>query len=215
MSTPLTTSMNRRSAIKWVLAAAATMTVFDRFSRSADVAPQTAAKGYGPDPDLMKAYLPGDLWPLTFTPQQRRLAITLCDLMIPSDDTSPKASDLKVHDFIDEWISSPYPGQAGDRKIILEGMMWIDAESSRRYGVPFADAKLQQQTAVLDDICDPARALPENKSAVSFFKRYRDLTAGGYYTTPEGMAAIGYVGNVPLASYDGPPPEVLKKIGLL
>jgi len=191
------------------------LTVFDRLSRSADAVPLTKAKGYGPDPDLMKAYLPGDLWPLTFTPQQRRLAITLCDLMIPADDNSPKASDLKVHDFIDEWISSPYPGQAGDRKTILEGMTWIDAESSRRHGGPFADAKPEQQTALLDDICDPARALPENKMAVSFFKRYRDLTAGGYYTTPEGMTAIGYVGNVPLPSYDGPPPEVLKKIGLL
>ena len=141
MNTPLATSIDRRSAIKWVLAATATLTVFDRFSRSADTVPPTTAKGYGPDPDLMKAYLPGDLWPLTFTPQQRRLAITLCDLMIPADDNSPKASDLKVHDFIDEWISSPYPGQAGDRKTILEGMTWIDAESSRRYGGPFASAK--------------------------------------------------------------------------
>jgi hypothetical protein len=94
-------------------------------------------------------------------------------------------------------------------------MAWIDGESNRRYGRAFADGVLGQQTGILDDICDPAKAKPEYKSAVTFFKKYRDLTAGGYYTTPEGMKALGYVGNVPLATFDGPPPEVLKKLGLL
>jgi hypothetical protein len=28
------------------------------------------------------------------------------------------------------------------------------------------------------------------------------------------MKDIGYVGNVPLASFDGPPTEVLRKLGL-
>jgi hypothetical protein len=215
MNSNLPTPMDRRAAIKWMLTAAASVTVLNQFTRGADGAAAAKPKGYGPDPDLIKTYKPGDLWPLTFNEQQRRLAIALCDLMIPADDISPKASDLKVHDFIDEWVSSPYPGQAGDRKTILEGMAWMDAESNRRYGRNFADLVLVQQTAIFDDICDSAKAKPEHKSAVTFFKKYRDLTAGGYYTTPEGMKAIGYVGNVPLASFDGPPPEVLKKIGLL
>ena len=55
---------------------------------------------------------------------------------------------------------------------------------------------------------------PEFATASQFFKKFRDLTAGGYYTTPEGMKDIGYVGNVPLATFDGPPPEVLRKLGL-
>ena len=33
---------------------------------------------------------------------------------------------------------------------------------------------------------------------------------GGYYTTNEGAQEVGYVGNVALAKFDGPPPEVLK-----
>jgi hypothetical protein len=40
------------------------------------------------------------------------------------------------------------------------------------------------------------------------------LTVGGFYTTPEGMRDLGYVGNVALARFDGPPPEVLRKVGL-
>jgi hypothetical protein len=46
------------------------------------------------------------------------------------------------------------------------------------------------------------------------FARYRDLTAGGFYTTPQGRKDVRYVGNVPLPRFDGPPPEVLKRVGL-
>ncbi len=55
---------------------------------------------------------------------------------------------------------------------------------------------------------------PGLEKPAAFFTRYRDLTAIGFYTTPIGMKDIGYRGNVPLASYDGPPKEVLAKIGL-
>jgi hypothetical protein len=75
------------------------------------------AKGYGPDPSMVKIYQPGDVWPLTLTEPQRRTTRALCDLIIPADDTSPSASAVGVPDFIDEWISSPYPAQAGDRRI--------------------------------------------------------------------------------------------------
>ena len=51
-------------------------------------------------------------------------------------------------------------------------------------------------------------------AAARFFARYRDLTAGGFYTTPEGMKDIGYTGNVQLASYPGPSPAALKQLGL-
>ncbi|HYP15660.1 MAG TPA: hypothetical protein VEQ65_00505, partial [Opitutus sp.] len=59
-----------------------------------------------------------------------------------------------------------------------------------------------------------ANAKPEFKQPAAFFARFRDLTAGGFYTTPQGMKDLGYIGNVPLPSFDGPPPELLKKLGL-
>ena len=55
---------------------------------------------------------------------------------------------------------------------------------------------------------------PEHKKAATFFKRFRDLTAGGYFTTPEGSKALGYVGNMPSATFEGPPVEALKHVGL-
>jgi len=204
--------LDRRTTLKWMLTAAASLTVRDDRLGAAPAAIQ--AKGYGTDPSMVKIYKPGDVWPLTLTDPQRRTAIALCDVIIPAADTSPSASAVGVPDFIDEWVSSPYPAQAGDRTTVLTGLDWIEAEAQRRFKTPFATLQHDQQTAICDDICDPKKAKPEHKKAVSFFKRYRDLTAGGYYTTPEGMKAIGYVGNVPSLTFDGPPIEALKHVGL-
>ena len=38
--------------------------------------------------------------------------------------------------------------------------------------------------------------------------------AGGYYSTREGWQAIGYVGNVALGAFAGPPREVRERLGL-
>ncbi|HBJ82328.1 MAG TPA: Tat pathway signal protein [Verrucomicrobiales bacterium] len=203
--------MDRRVAIQWMLTAAATVAVRDPQAWAAEL--PITAKGYGTDPSMVKIYQPGDVWPLTFSEPQKRAARALCDVIIPADDTSPSASAVGVPDFIDEWISSPYPAQAGDRPIILDGLKWIDEEAKRRFQKTFADLTLEQQTAICDDLAT-GQPKPEHKKAASFFKRFRDLTAGGYYTTPEGMKAIGYVGNVPSATFDGPPVEALKHVGL-
>jgi hypothetical protein len=71
-----------------------------------------------------------------------------------------------------------------------------------------------QIKAICDDICYAPKAKPEFKQAASFFSKMRDLTAGGFYSTPEGWKDLGYIGNVPLAEFLGPPPEVLKHLGL-
>ena len=208
--------MDRRAAIKWMATAAAAVTLLDgTASFAADAAgPATTAKGYGTDPDLLRDYKAGDLWPLTFNAAQRTTAAALCDTIIPADAKGPSASSVKVQDFIDEWISAPYPGHGGDKRTVLEGLAWLEAESQKRFQSAFANLVAGQKNAICDDICYVANAKPEFRTGAQFFKRFRDLTAGGYYTTPEGMKDIGYIGNVPLDKFEGPPPEVLKKLGL-
>src|SRR5258708_147391 len=204
--------MDRRTALKWMLAAAATTALAPRFARGQTGVP--AAKGYGADPDVMKHYRPGELWPLAYTDAQRRTAAALCDIIIPADAESPAASTVGVADFLDEWISAPYPDQQEDRGIVLPGLAWIDGEATRRFSQPFAALADAQKTVICDDICHTVKAKPEFKKAAKFFATYRDLTAGGFYTTPQGRKDLRYVGNTPLATFDGPPPEVLRQAGL-
>ena len=205
--------MDRRSAIKWMLTAAASVAIMDRAAVAAEGA-ATSAVGYGTDPDLTKIYKSGDVWALSFNAQQRKTATALCDVIIPADDKSPAASKVGVPDFIDEWISAPYPGHSDDKTTVLEGLKWIDAEAQKRFDRHFSALSVQQQHAICDDICAYGKAKPAFKQAAQFFRKFRDLAAGGFYSTPEGMKDIGYVGNVPTATFAGPTPEALKHLGL-
>lgn len=212
MNSNQTNRLPRREAIKWVLAASAAFSLLDWRTFGAAAGPP---KGYGLDPNLLESYNPGDLWPLTLTGDQRHTAAALCDVIIPADDKSPAASQLQVVDFIDEWISAPYDEQQQQRDTVVNGLIWLESESQKRFKNSFAQLSESQQHAICDDICFTPKAAPEFRSAATFFAVFRDLTTGGFYTTPAGWKDIGYLGNVALAHFDGPPPEVLKYVGLM
>ena len=193
--------LDRRTAIKWVLGASAALRLPSASFDALAAAP--TAQGYGKDPNLMKVYAAGDLWPLTLSKEQRATAAALCDLIIPADDTSPAASSVGVVDFLDEWISAPYPEHAVDRKTVLDGLSQIEGEAQRRFKTAFAKLSTTQLSTIADAMVkDP------------FFERYRALTAGGFYTTPVGVKDLKYVGNVAMATFEGPTQDVLKRLGL-
>ncbi len=207
--------MDRREVLRWMASATAAISALDLRALRQDPEPRPAAPtGYGSDPAVNAFHEPGAFWPLTFTAAQRRCASALCDCIIPADARSPAASEVRVPDFIDEWVSAPYPRQQQDRAVVLHGLGWLDGAAAERFGRPFADLDGAQQRAICDDICSVARAKPELRAAAEFFALFRNLTAGAFYSTRVGMADVGYVGNAPRAAFAGPPPEVLAKLGL-
>ncbi|MHB8813688.1 MAG: gluconate 2-dehydrogenase subunit 3 family protein [Steroidobacteraceae bacterium] len=217
---------DRRTTIKLVLAAAAAMPALRARANYNDALEPGASppgnlrqfeptmQGYGPDPDLIKAYEKGAFWPLTMTAQQRELAAALSDLIIPADEHSPSASAVGVVDFLDEWISAPYPQQREDRDTVLNGFTWLDGEAQHRSQQPFAKLHEAQQRAICDRICDARRAVAGLQGAAQFFAKYRNLTAAGFYTTLAGRKDLQYIGNVALTHFDGPSVELLKRLGL-
>ena len=217
---------DRRTTIKLIIAAAASMPALRARANYNDhlepgaTGPQPLREfeptmhGYGPDPDLIKAYEKGAFWPLTLNASQRQLAASLSDLIIPADEHSPAASAVGVVDFIDEWISAPYPKQREDRDTVLNGFVWLDGEARHHYEQPFAKLREAQQRAICDRICNLSRASRELQGPAQFFATYRNLTAAGFYTTLAGRKDIQYIGNVALTHFDGPPVELLRKLGL-
>jgi Gluconate 2-dehydrogenase subunit 3 len=204
--------MDRRTTMKWMLAASAAWPLLARHAAGAELT--ATAQGYGTDPNLLTVYHPGDLWPLVLTAAQRKLAGVVADLIIPADERSPSASAVGVVEFIDEWVSAPYPRNQGDRRIVLDGFKWLDAEGARRFGRAFTELDGGEQRAICDEICDESRAAGASRDAARFFALYRDLTAGGFYSSPVGRKDLGYIGNVPQGRFDGPPPELLKNLNL-
>jgi hypothetical protein len=220
LNTALSGRMDRRLAIKWMLAAGAGAMLADPLSFGASPADAASSPavvpphGYGTDPNLVKAYTPGDYWPLTLSAAELRTAAALCDVIVPAEGLVPGASAVGVPDFIDEWVSAPYPNCVKDRKVIVEGLDWIEAESARRFGKGFADASGEQRVALCEDLAPEAAENSPLETGSRFFKRFRNLTTAGFFTTPVGMKDLGYVGNVPLATFDGPPADLVAKLGL-
>lgn len=195
-------SLTRREALKRVIGVSIALSTLELSSFG-------AVPGIGTDPNLHKKEIP---WPRVLSPEEKRIVTAMGDLMVPADEFGPAASAVGVPDFIDEWVSAPYEAQQKDGKVIRDGLAWIDGEAKKRFQKGFADCAAADQTALFDDIVkDNTDA---HKKAFSFFKLLRDRVTGGYYSTPEGWKAIGYVGNTPLVEFPGPPPEVLKHLGL-
>jgi len=147
-----------------------------------------------------------------FTPHEFATVTVLADLVIPADERSGSASEAGVPEFMD-FILSDEVG-AGHRMAIRGGLAWLDRESRRRFGKNFVDCAREQQTAILDDIAWPARARPEMRPGVAFFNRFRDLVASGFWTSEMGIRDLQYMGNTPIARWDGCPPEALRKLGV-
>lgn len=181
---------------------------------AAKIPDPNTSKGYGTDPKLVKTYKPGEVWPLTFTPAQKKTATALADVILPKDQYGPAASEVGVVEMLDEWVSAPYPEQLGDRPLILQGLDWIELESAKRFAKGFADLTDDQRRAICDDVCFPSKAQPRFRGPARFFARFRSICAGAYYATAAGWKALGYVGNVALEKFEGPPPEVLERLGV-
>jgi len=173
--------------------------------KEVSVAP-VSAPGYGQDPDLLKPTVP---WPLSLTDDQRAVMRTIADLMLPADAHSPSGSALHIDAFVDEWVSAPYLQQQRDRVVILSGLAWLDAESNARFGQTFAQAGDAQRRFIFDSIAFKNAVRPGYERPAFFFARLRAVMLGGYYSLPEGMADIGYIGNAPMNGYPGPTPEAM------
>ena len=176
--------VERRTTMKWGAAVAGLVAVGWGVSQLPSGAPKAvAATGYGKDPPLVDPKR--NVWPLTLDEAQRRDLAKLVDIVVPGIDGSPKGSDLGLVDFFDEWLSAPYPDQQADADLIMPMLKTLG--SNPQSGVP-----------KLASSADPK------------FRRFCTLAAAAYHTTPEGIKALGFVGNEPRATFDGPPPEVLR-----
>jgi gluconate 2-dehydrogenase gamma chain len=148
--------------------------------------------------------------PKFFTAHEYQTVNVLVDLIIPADERSGSATAAGVPEFMDfTMIDQPA------RQVAMRGgLAWLDAESQRRFDLPFVKAAAAQRTAILDDIATYDEVKPSLAHGRAFFRSFRDLTASGFWTTKMGMSDLGYMGNTVVAQWDGCPPAQLKHLGL-
>lgn len=223
--------INRRDGLKWLGSMASTVAIGGVLvacdSSAADLPPVKEVshwpdlkfdliKGpkYGQDPDMLNPTSP---WARTLSADQLNMIAKLCDIICPEDDRGPSATAVGVPDVIDEWVSAPYGEQQNDRVLILNGLEWLDDEADKRSQKSFMNLSDNQQFAIIDDIAYAEKQDdPEFEHAVYFFAKLRSLVLGGYFTSPEGIEDIGYLGNVAIiGDYPGPTDEAMTHLNAI
>ena len=153
--------------------------------------------------------------PTFFTEHEFETVRMLTDYILPADERGPSAAEVGVPEFIDFVMTDDLLGDPRDRQTAIRGgLAWLDNQSRRATGTPFVEATDAQRRALLDRIAYPESAEPADAVGVAFFSRLRDYTAAGYFSSPQGIADLGYVGNVARPEWPGCPAEVERHIGL-
>lgn len=197
-------NIDRRVTLQWMLTAMAVgaAPVQTAYAAQAPTSPWPTApvdpvkgKGYGTDPNLLEPVVP---WPKTLTAAQLATAAAVCDTILPPEGPWPAPSAVGIHQFVDEWISAPYPQQQGDRATILNGFGWIEEQAQTRHTASYAKLDEAKRSLIL---ADAAKA-----GGREFVDKMKFLTTGAYYTSEQGVAELGYIGNVPITEGDYPGP---------
>lgn len=207
-------NLSRRNALKWLAGTAAAPAALIAAPHETEQAPPSFIKrNTFHDPDFSQAV--AGPWERVLTPEELALVTVLGDIILPKDALGPAASEVGVPDFINEWISCPYEGHGDTGEVIRGGLGWLNTESFKRHEKVFVELSVGQQTAILDDICGAAPVKPEHKAGNVFFKEFRRLCLGGYYSHSATWKGLGYIGNVTIGGpYPGVPAEVIKQFGL-
>lgn len=197
--------LTRRQALQLIIAATGAATFKNQLH-----AAQGGTRGLGFDPDLLKKEIP---WSRVLTDSEKSCLAALVDVLLPSDELGPAATEIGVVDFIDEWVSAPYAPQQKDAKVIRDGLKWLDGRSLLLHQQIFSKISSAQQLALVT--AGFTAKTVENREGFSFLRLVRDRAAGAYFTTQQGWKAIGYVGNVPITGgFPAPTAEALKHAGL-
>lgn len=166
------------------------------------------SEGYGRTPE--EAERDAELFSKTFFSEEEMGTIAvLSDIIIPGDDESASATEAEVPEFI-EFIVKDIPSH---QLPMRGGLMWLNRESTQRYGENFSQCGKEEQLSIIDDISNPQHIENKYSQGTLFFNRMKNLVVTGYFTSKPGIEYLGYVGNQPNV-WDGVPEDVLQKHGL-
>jgi gluconate 2-dehydrogenase gamma chain len=148
--------------------------------------------------------------PKFFTAHEWATVGVLVDLIIPRDERSGSATEAGVPQFMDFMMIDQPPRQIAMRG----GLALIDRLAEDRFGARFVNLADPRRRALLDEIAYTSNPDPGLSHAIVFFSSFRDLTAGGFWSTKMGVEDLQYKGNTFVAEWEGCPDAALKKLGV-
>ena len=145
----------------------------------------------------------GGYSPAALSAHQLRTVTRLAELIVPADAGGGSAVEAGAPEFID-LLCSQNPNLMG---IYADGLEWLDAAARGAYHRSVAGASAAQQTAMLDGLVAAERGAASSsdlRGGLGFFNWVRRMTVDAYYTSPIGIADVGFEGNRVLGAYETP-----------
>jgi len=146
----------------------------------------------------------GKYTPKFFSSHAYETLTTLCDAIIPKDETSGGAVEAGAPEFIDLLCSENEEFQLQ----IGGGLNWLENACRDRYEHTFLESARAQKKEILDLIAyrKNAKIDPSLTQGIAFFAGLRQMTCDAFYTSKIGIADLQYIGNTALAEFPGCPP---------
>lgn len=124
-----------------------------------------------------------------FKPQQFRTVEVLTEMILPTDD-QPGAKEARVGNYIDFVVFSAREFEPSLQQAWLDGLTFVDRESKKRFGKPFALASDTNRTALLTDMSAPERDPKAQHEGYGFFRLVKEMTVEGFYTSKVGLIDV-------------------------
>lgn len=140
-----------------------------------------------------------------FSKEEINTIRVMANLIVPptAEGTIEQA---EVPEFI-EFIVKDAPSY---QEVLREGLQWMDATATEKFGNAFVNCSETEQKSMLDQV---AFANGEKTKEEAFFATMRNLVITGYFSSEVGINDLGYKGNQPNI-WDGVPGDVLEAHGM-
>jgi len=143
------------------------------------------AGAHEPASDDPAAARPQAFSPQFFSSEEFARIERLSELIIPSDET-PGAREAGVAEFIDFMVAHDTEQQ----KPLRAGLAWLDEQSGRRFARPFLEVSEAQQVSLLEPLAYSARYRAGEEAGREFFRRMKELTLMGFYSSEIGWREL-------------------------
>ena len=168
--------LQRREILR-VIGVAALASHYPGFTRWAYAGAHAAGDAAPPKPQRYT--------PQFFTEPDFAVVSRLTELIIPSDET-PGAREAGVCEFLDFMVARDPEQQAPMRA----GLAWLADRSRRDHARPFLELTAVEQSALLEPLAYKAKYRDGEETAREFFRRIRELTVMGFYSSEIGYREL-------------------------
>ena len=130
-----------------------------------------------------------DWLPLALTENQANIVAEIAEIIIPATDT-PGAKDTLVHRFIDLYIHDVSSSEEKDD--FINGIEEVNKKATEKHGKDFMSLSSAERVTLIQAIDDDAFA--PNAARDHFFRKFKELSLLGYFTSEAGASqALEYL----------------------